>query len=273
MTLLLSQIRTDGGTQPRSVIDYDAVDDYADLMQSGVRLPKVTVFYDGSDYWLADGFHRFKAAQQSDISELDCDVHQGTLHDAQWFSFGANQAHGLRRSNDDKQRAIKAALQHPKSAGMSDTAIAKHVGVSQQCVSGWRNKLTPSHKDCEIPQTRTVTRNGTTYQQNVTNIGRRAEVGTPDAPPTISVVVRAAQYTAPAPVPQPEPESDFENETLRELLRACEEIGACGMVPSVMADYISTRDDRAKVLELLEIAHEFIGQIIKGQRGTSTRRV
>jgi len=36
-------------------------------------------------------------------------VIRGTQQDAQWFSFAANQTNGLRRSNEDKQRAVKAA--------------------------------------------------------------------------------------------------------------------------------------------------------------------
>ena len=77
--------------------------------------------------------------------------------------------HGLRRTNDDKQRAVKAALAHPKSAGMSGRDIARHVGVDEGTVRGWREKLS-----AELPQIaeRTVTRNGTTYQQNTANIGK-----------------------------------------------------------------------------------------------------
>jgi len=76
-----------------------------------------------------------------------------------------------RRTNEDKQRAVKAALAHAKASGLSDSAIARHVGVSQRMVSEWRgesskkvSKIDPS------PELRTVTRNGVTYQQNVTRV-------------------------------------------------------------------------------------------------------
>lgn len=36
---------------------------------------------------------------------------------------------------------------HPKSAGMSDNAIAKHVGVAQSTVSDWRQKTAPALKE------------------------------------------------------------------------------------------------------------------------------
>ena len=168
--LPISSIRTDGGTQPRATIDFSAVDDYMDAMLAGVTFPPVTVFYDGADYWLADGFHRCKAASQAGLEEIACDIRQGTQQDAQWYSFSANKTNGLRRTNEDKQRAVKAALGHPGGAGKSDSAIAKHVGVDVKTVGSWRDRLS-----MEIPKMdhRTVTRGASTYQQNTTNIGRK----------------------------------------------------------------------------------------------------
>jgi hypothetical protein len=164
-------IRVDGGTQPRAALDFDAVDDYADAMRIGVTFPPVTVFYDGESYWLGDGFHRIKAALEIETEVIRAEVRQGTLEDAQWFSFSANRSNGLRRTNEDKQRAVKAALLHPQGAGKSDRDIAKHVGVDSETVRNWRNKLTASSEIRKI-DTRTVSRNGTTYQQNTTNIGK-----------------------------------------------------------------------------------------------------
>src|ERR1035441_9441845 len=153
--LAISSIRTDGGTQPRAALDFAAVDDYMDAMQAGVTFPPVTVFYDGTDYWLADGFHRRQAAFGAGLEEIGCDIHQGTQQDAQWYSFSANKSNGLRRTNEDKQRAVKAALGHPGGAGKSDSAIAKHVGVDVKTVGSWRDRLS-----MEIPKMdhRTVTR-------------------------------------------------------------------------------------------------------------------
>jgi transposase-like protein len=112
-----------------------------DAMKDGVRFPPITVFYDGTEYWLADGFHRTEAAFGAGLTEIACDVHQGTREDAQWYSFSANKTNGLRRTNEDKQRAVKAALAHSGGAGKSDSAIAKHVGVAVQTVCSWREKL------------------------------------------------------------------------------------------------------------------------------------
>src|ERR1019366_2002836 len=101
----------------------------------------VVVFYDGTSYWLADGFHRVRAAEQAGFAEIACELHQGTQQDAQWYSFGANKTNGLRRTNDDKQRAVRAALTHPQGSGLSDRQIGSHVGVDHKTVGAWREKL------------------------------------------------------------------------------------------------------------------------------------
>lgn len=166
-------IRMDGGTQPRQGISWEIAYEYGDLMAEGVKLPPVTVFYDGSEYWLADGFHRVHAAKSQDIADITADVFQGTLEDAQWYSFGANKSHGLQRSNDDKYRAVQAALKHPMCAGLSDRAIAKHVGVDHKTVAGYRAKLTG-----EIPQSKL--RKGSDGRTiNTSNIGKKAEQAQP----------------------------------------------------------------------------------------------
>ena len=59
----LDNIRT-GETQSRVRIDDDTVKEYAELMSAGVELPPLVVFWDGTEYWLADGFHRYFAAQK-----------------------------------------------------------------------------------------------------------------------------------------------------------------------------------------------------------------
>jgi hypothetical protein len=168
--LRISDIRVDGGTQPRTVLDYDTIDDYAEAMKAGAKFPAVTVYYDGENYWLADGFHRVKAAWQNEQESINAEVVQGTLEDAQWHAFSANKSHGLRRTNVDKQRAVKAALAHPKSAGLSDRAIAVHVGVSHQTVADWRKKIDPLSKTDSAPRQCSDGR-----VMNTANIGRRSE--------------------------------------------------------------------------------------------------
>ena len=138
--LSIAKLRLNGGTQPRDELDGPTVMEYADAMDRGVEFPPVKAMYDGTDYWLYDGFHRVKAAQNIDRTTILVDVQQGTKKDAQWESLAANKDHGLRRTQSDKRRAIKRAL---KGWGQkkSNNHIAKHLGVGRRTVDRWRNKL------------------------------------------------------------------------------------------------------------------------------------
>jgi hypothetical protein len=82
-------IRTDGGTQIRACETFRAkVDEYATAMGEGAQFPPLTVFFDGADYWLADGFHRLGAynivMQALELPGLDieCEVIEGAQRDA-----------------------------------------------------------------------------------------------------------------------------------------------------------------------------------------------
>lgn len=71
MTLLpIADIRTDGGTQSRVQLDWIAVSEYAAAMKDGAQFPPIVVFHDGSDYWLADGFHRLDAANKAGLDTI-----------------------------------------------------------------------------------------------------------------------------------------------------------------------------------------------------------
>ena len=57
----ISKIRIDGGTQPRQNINETVIQEYADSILEGATLPPVDIFFDSTNYWLADGFHRYCA--------------------------------------------------------------------------------------------------------------------------------------------------------------------------------------------------------------------
>lgn len=189
MWLELNKIRRDGGTQPRLQMLSETVSEYAEDMKNGDTFPPVRVVYDGDQYWLVDGFHRIAAAEQNGYETFECDVLQGTLQDAQWLSFGVNAAHGERRNRWDVQRIIAAALVHPMSKELSDTAIAKHIHCDHKTVGAQRARMVAAG---EVPQRDTrVTADGRTM--NVAGIN--ANRGTSSSP-------------APAAAPPHEPDDD-----------------------------------------------------------------
>jgi N6-adenosine-specific RNA methylase IME4 len=140
--LPVEQIRIDGGTQPRAEINQLVVDDYAEAMKSGAEFPPVVVFFDGAEYWLADGFHRWRATRQAESKDIAARVEKGTQRDAILFSVGANASHGLRRTNADKRRAVGVLLADKEWVKRSDRWIAEKCGVSQPFVGGIRSQLT-----------------------------------------------------------------------------------------------------------------------------------
>lgn len=141
-TLRIADIRTDGGTQPRAELSWYVIDEYKESLLSGATFPPVTVFYDGTDYWLADGFHRLRATEQADRDTTIADVKQGTQRDAMLYSVGANAVHGLRRTNADKRRAVEVLLRDAEWQQWSDSEIARRCAVSQSTVSRIRQELT-----------------------------------------------------------------------------------------------------------------------------------
>lgn len=191
--LKLAQIRIDGETQSRVEINNEVVAEYALALTEGEKFPPVIVFFDGVDYWLADGFHRRHAHDKIGALEISADVHDGTQLDARIFSHGANKGHGLRRSNADKKKAVIGMLRD--APDWSDNKIAKHVGVDHKTVSSHRASILGNSQDA----VRTVERGGKTYEQNTANIGKK------QAAPT------ARQFddqSANEPVATPEPEHD-----------------------------------------------------------------
>jgi ParB-like chromosome segregation protein Spo0J len=140
-------LRLDGGTQVRAAINETIVQEYREAMQTGVNFPPVVAFFDGQVYWLADGYHRTRAALASGRDEVEADLRQGTREDAVWYACAANQAHELRRSNADKRKAVEVALRSPKAQALSDRAIAEHCGVSNTFVGEVRRTLQLSSVD------------------------------------------------------------------------------------------------------------------------------
>lgn len=164
-TLAHADIRTDGGTQPRAEISAELVAEYTEAMSAGAQFPPVVIYFDGSDYWLADGFHRLRALANLGRPVL-ADIRQGTRRDAVLFSAGANATHGQRRTNADKRRAVLALLQDDEWQQWSNREIARRCAVSEFLVRGIRDEADPSAIKSQI-ETRRVVRQGTEYDMTV----------------------------------------------------------------------------------------------------------
>ncbi len=139
--LNIELIRTDGGTQSRAGLYEKTLATYVDDLRNGDQFPPVDVVYDGQHYWLYDGYHRHEAHRRAGSTQIAANVHQGDQAEAQWRSYAANPTHGLQRTQEDKERAVKAALRHPKAASLSDSSLAKYLHVSDKTVTKYRREL------------------------------------------------------------------------------------------------------------------------------------
>ena len=190
MEIPFEKIRLDGGTQPRAEINEVVVGDYRDDIRKGDVFPPVIVFYDGTDYWLADGFHRYRAAIdlydecKTKDDTIEADVRQGTRRDAILFAVGANATHGERRTTTDKHRAVETLLKDKEWGKWSNNEIARRCAVSSDLVASLR-KVSLSVSASDKSERTYTTKHGKQAVMNTANIGKAKAVVVEDEPPAI----------------------------------------------------------------------------------------
>ena len=141
--IAIDLIRIDAGTQFRAAINQDRVTDYAELFDGSKDWPfdsACEVYFDGVEYFLVDGFHRYHAGKRVKRASLSCIVHSGTQRDAIKYALSANARHGLHRSNEDKRKAVAFVLADAEWSKLSSRAIAEICGVSHRFVENIRQE-------------------------------------------------------------------------------------------------------------------------------------
>lgn len=213
MKLRIDRIRMDGGTQPRARVEQTIINQYVAALEDGAQFPEVKVFHDGSDYWLADGFHRVKANQHIGSLEIDADIKQGSRRDAVLFSVGANALHGLNRTPEDKKRAVMVLLEDAEWSAWSNREIARRCAVSPTFVSSVRPE--PSVHGGQIE--RKFERGGTVSTMNTSGIGKRSSAPVqPHESFDLSSDLRSGEFANPSdatvpvgPMPLAAPRADM----------------------------------------------------------------
>ncbi len=131
----------DGGAQMRTEMRVETVNEYAHDMLDGATFPPVILYDDGTDLWLADGYHRVEANRKVEHAEIMAEIRAGTQRDAILHAIGANASHGLRRTQADKRRAVERLLRDPDWSKWSDRKIAKAARVDHKTVGTVRREL------------------------------------------------------------------------------------------------------------------------------------
>ncbi len=118
------------------------------LDPEGTPWPAITVFNDGQTQWLADGFHRTRAALTAGLTQFQAVLKEGSQEDAILFSLGANADHGKRRTKADIRRSIETVLRHSEWSRRSDTWLAKICKVTDKTIARHRKRMEEAQ---EIP--------------------------------------------------------------------------------------------------------------------------
>ena len=135
----IEEISIYGGTQTRAGTNDDAIDSYVESIEGGHSFPPVEVYFDGTKYWLADGFHRLLAYKRAGKTEVHSKIFKGSRKDALLHALGANSQNSLYRSNADKRNAVEIALEEfPEE---TNAFIAKICAVSPSMISNARKRL------------------------------------------------------------------------------------------------------------------------------------
>lgn len=243
--MFVAEILINGGTQPRVSIDEQIVAEYAEALRNGATFPPVVVFHDGARHWLAEGFHRLHAHRAAGVESIAVEIRDGTRRDAVLFSVGANSTHGLRRSNEDKRKAVMTLLEDDEWRQWSDRKIAEACRVGHPLVAAVRAHLEEipdrSHLE-EIPDSasatphlgkipdssvRKVERAGTVYEQNTAGVAESNKQRKKKSDQPGGQASRAPTAAGPAQAPAAAPDDAPEGfDAAEELEHAHREIKA-----------------------------------------------
>ena len=209
-TLAIAEITRDEEIAARD-IDPDVVAEYQERMAAGDEFPPLQVMRDASGVnWLWDGWHRLEAATRNRVESIDCTVRKGDRRAALLASAGANATHGLRRSAEDKRRAVLKLLTDAEWAKWSDHEIARQCRVSPTFVGEVR-RLTV-HADSERRPRQFRTKHGNVSTMNTADIGAKQGTNVRYLPSTEKVsnqeiktvaYVRETQARHPTSTPSP----------------------------------------------------------------------
>ncbi len=166
--LVLDLIRLDGDTQSRESLNQEAITEYTEVWQAAPKtenpFPAVDVFFDGTDYWAADGFHRIVAAQAAKRTSILIELHDGTARDALLFGANANRQHGVRRTTTDKRFITERFIKDEVYGAKSNRWIASEIGVSESLVRNVRTELEEGQAQADEPRATVEGSDGRTYK-------------------------------------------------------------------------------------------------------------
>lgn len=142
--LKVHQLMLDGGTQARAKLDFRYIAKLVNDIKKGKEIEPVVVFFDGSKYWLADGFHRARAITDAGLKVMRAVIKRGDRRAALLFGLIAAADAEAHRTRLDKRRAVTLLLTDSEWSNWSNQEIADRLKVSLPFVSSLRKSLAGS---------------------------------------------------------------------------------------------------------------------------------
>jgi len=143
----VADVRLHPSTQDRAGLDQIAVAEYAESDLDD--FPPIRVFVIDQELVLSVGHHTLEAHIRQKREKIKAVIVKGgTLADAILDAVKSNSRHGLRRSTDDKRRAINLLLSTFPS--WSAKQIADNAGVSNHAVAAVQREIAESVQPGEI---------------------------------------------------------------------------------------------------------------------------
>lgn len=167
--ILIGDITVDQEIQSRAEIKKDTVIEYAALLDDDktFNFEPVIVFEVTEDgetiLLLADGFQRIEAYKHAGRRLIPAEIRKGTRREATFQAIVANTKHGVRPTNEDKNKMVTRLLLDDEWRTWTDNYIAKTLSVTQPFVSNVRKRL---EEEGTIPVTeqRKAVRRGKVYE-------------------------------------------------------------------------------------------------------------
>jgi hypothetical protein len=168
-------------TQPRKEMHEEWVGTLAERMtatdqglivdRDGEVFPPISVFYDGHNYWVADGHHRCNAAEEIGADEIQAQLYEGSRREAILYAVGANAKQGMTRNPGDVERVVRKLLLDDEWRYWSDREIARQCSVHHSTVSEYRKEIMdrdPKYRE-DVGETRTYEQDGEVRQMDISN--------------------------------------------------------------------------------------------------------
>jgi hypothetical protein len=125
--LSLNLIHTDDAIKPRLELDRRWIEALAKAIRQDCKLPPVVCFYDGDNYWLADGLDRLEAAKLAEQKTILADIRQGSRQEAISYSKSGS------RRNKEKQQVVDRFLELLKFMGEEEKKYWSNIDIGAYC--------------------------------------------------------------------------------------------------------------------------------------------